>query len=95
MDRVEVPKENMLPNVKGLKGPFSCLNEARFGIAWGAFGAAEDCLRVARTYALDRKMFGKPLAGFQLVQTKFTNMVTEIALGLNLVHQASILHDSG
>ena len=62
MDNVEVPKENMLPNVKGLTGPFSCLNSARFGISWGTLGAAEDCLRIVRQYALDRQMFGKPLA---------------------------------
>ena len=95
MDNVEVPKENMLPNVKGLTGPFSCLNSARFGISWGTLGAAEDCLRIVRQYALDRQMFGKPLAQTQLIQKKFADMLTEITLALNAVHTASIMKDQG
>ncbi|RED16566.1 acyl-CoA dehydrogenase [Parasphingopyxis lamellibrachiae] len=83
MDEVFVPEENRLPNAKGLGGPFGCLNKARFGIAWGAMGAAEDCWHRARTYTLDRKQFGRPLAATQLVQLKLANMQTEIALGLN------------
>ncbi|ORX71535.1 glutaryl-CoA dehydrogenase [Linderina pennispora] len=80
MDDVEVPVENMLPEVSGLKGPFSCLNKARYGIAWGVLGAAEACLTVARNYALDRKQFGVPLARFQLVQAKLAAAHSEIAL---------------
>lgn len=83
MDNVRVPKENMLPNVHGLKGPFSCLNNARYGISWGAMGAAEACVAQARSYTLDRKQFGVPLARFQLVQKKLADAVTEIGLGLN------------
>ncbi|WP_025658347.1 acyl-CoA dehydrogenase [Rhizobium sp. IBUN] len=82
MDEVFVPEENLLPNVSGLKGPFTCLNSARFGIAWGALGAAEDCYARARQYVLDRKQFGRPLAANQLIQKKLADMVTEIALGL-------------
>ncbi len=82
MDEVFVPEENLLPNVSGLKGPFTCLNSARFGIAWGALGAAEDCYAKARQYVLDRKQFGRPLAANQLIQKKLADMVTEIALGL-------------
>src|SRR4051812_3251894 len=82
MDGVEVPEENLLPNVSGLKGPFGCLNRARYGIAWGAMGAAEACFHAARMYTLDRKQFGRPLAATQLVQLKLANMVTEITLGL-------------
>ncbi|RAI45348.1 acyl-CoA dehydrogenase [Rhodoplanes roseus] len=82
MDDVFVPEENLLPGVTGLKGPFTCLNSARFGIAWGALGAAEDCYATARRYVLDRKQFGRPLAANQLVQKKLADMVTEIALGL-------------
>jgi glutaryl-CoA dehydrogenase len=83
MDEVFVPEENKLPNAKGLGGPFGCLNKARYGIAWGSMGAAEDCWHRARTYTLDRKQFGRPLAATQLVQLKLANMQTEIALGLN------------
>ncbi len=83
MDEVFVPEENRLPNAKGLGGPFGCLNKARYGIAWGSMGAAEDCWHRARTYTLDRKQFGRPLAATQLVQLKLANMQTEIALGLN------------
>lgn len=82
MDDVQVPKENMLPNIKGLKGPFMCLNNARYGISWGVLGAAEDCYFRAREYTLDRKQFGKPLASNQLIQIKLTNMLSEISLGL-------------
>lgn len=81
MDNVIVPKENMLPNVKGLKGPFSCLNNARYGISWGVLGAAEDCYLRAREYVLDRKQFNRPLAANQIVQLKLTDMLTEITLG--------------
>ena len=82
MDNVKVPVENMLPLVKGLKGPFTCLNNARYGIAWGALGAAEDCYMRARTYCLDRIQFGKPLAANQLIQMKLSNMITDISLGI-------------
>ncbi len=82
MDDVLVPEENLLPNVKGLKGPFGCLNKARFGIAWGALGAAEFCWHAARQYTLDRQQFGRPLAATQLVQKKLADMQTEISLGL-------------
>ena len=82
MDGVEVPESALLPNVSGLKGPFGCLNRARYGISWGAMGAAEDCWRRARNYTLDRKQFKRPLAATQLVQKKLADMQTEIALGL-------------
>ncbi len=82
MDNVFVPEENLMPNVSGLKGPFTCLNSARFGIAWGALGAAEDCYAKARQYVLDRKQFGRPLAANQLIQKKLADMATEITLGL-------------
>ncbi|KAA6487642.1 acyl-CoA dehydrogenase [Agrobacterium rhizogenes] len=82
MENVFVPEENLLPNVSGLKGPFTCLNSARFGIAWGALGAAEDCYAKARQYVLDRQQFGRPLAANQLIQKKLADMVTEITLGL-------------
>jgi glutaryl-CoA dehydrogenase len=81
MDNVIVPKENMLPYVKGLKGPFSCLNNARYGISWGVLGAAEDCYLRAREYCLDRKQFNRPLAANQIVQLKLTEMLTEITIG--------------
>ena len=82
MEEVFVPEENLLPNVSGLKGPFTCLNSARFGIAWGALGAAEACYATARQYTMDRKQFGRPLAANQLIQKKLADMATEIALGL-------------
>ena len=82
MDNVFCPDENAFPEVRGLKGPFTCLNSARYGIAWGALGAAEDCWHRARQYVLDRKQFGKPLAANQLVQKKLADMQTEITLGL-------------
>jgi glutaryl-CoA dehydrogenase len=82
MDNVKVPKENMLPHVKGLRGPFTCLNNARYGISWGVMGAAEDCYFRSRQYCLDRIQFKKPLVANQLIQMKLTNMLTEISLGL-------------
>ena len=95
MDRVEVGREALLPNVKGLKGPFGCLNRARYGIAWGALGAAETCWHTARQYALDRTQFGRPLAQTQLVQKKLADMQTEIALGLHSALQLGRLMDQG
>jgi len=95
MDDVFVPDENVLPGVSGLKGPFSCLNKARFGIAWGALGAAEFCWHAARNYTVERKQFGKPLAANQLVQLKLANMQTEIALGLQAVLRLGRLFDDG
>jgi glutaryl-CoA dehydrogenase len=82
MDGVVVPEANLLPNASGLGGPFGCLNRARYGIAWGTMGAAEDCWHRARSYVLDRKQFGRPLAANQLIQKKLADMQTEIALGL-------------
>ncbi len=82
MDEVELPEEALLPGVQGLKGPFSCLNRARYGISWGAMGAAEFCFHTARQYGLDRHQFGRPLAATQLFQNKLANMETDIALGL-------------
>ena len=82
LDNVEVPESALLPKAKGLSGPFSCLNKARFGIAWGVMGAAEDCWHRSRQYTLDRKVFGKPLAATQLIQMKLAQMQTDIALGL-------------
>ena len=95
MDDVFVPDENLLPNVKGLKGPFGCLNKARYGIAWGALGAAEACWHAARQYTLDRQQFGRPLAANQLIQWKLANMQTEIALGLEAVLRVGRLTDAG
>lgn len=95
MDNVFVPEENLLPNVKGLKGPFGCLNKARFGIAWGALGAAEFCWHGARQYTLDRIQFNRPLAATQLVQKKLADMQTEISLGLQGCLQAARLMDEG
>jgi len=82
MDSVFVPEANLLPNVRGLKGPFGCLNKARYGISWGAMGAAEYCWQAARNYTLERKQFGRPLAANQIIQLKLAEMQTEIALGL-------------
>ena len=93
MDEVFVPDENLLPNVKGLKGPFGCLNKARYGIAWGTLGAAEYCWHAARQYTLDRKQFGRPLAANQLIQLKLANMMTEITLGLQAVLRVGRLFD--
>ena len=95
MEDVFVPAENLLPNVTGLAGPFGCLNRARFGIAWGAMGAAEFCWHAARQYTLDRKQFGRPLAANQLVQKKLADMQTEITLGLQAALQAGRLFDAG
>jgi glutaryl-CoA dehydrogenase len=95
MDEVEVPAGNMLPNVQGLKGPMACLNSARYGIAWGALGAAEYCWHAARQYVLDRKQFGKPLAANQLVQKKLADMQTEITLGLQACLRLGRLKDEG
>ncbi len=93
MDDVFVPEENLLPNASGLSGPFGCLNKARFGIAWGALGAAEYCWHAARQYTLDRQQFGRPLAATQLVQKKLADMQTEISLGLQGCLQAGRLMD--
>ncbi|MCK6452147.1 MAG: acyl-CoA dehydrogenase [Alphaproteobacteria bacterium] len=93
MDDVEVPEANLLPNVKGLKGPFGCLNRARYGIAWGSMGAAEFCWMAAREYTLNRKQFGRPLAANQLVQKKLADMQTEIALGLQACLRVGRLMD--
>ncbi|RUU12870.1 acyl-CoA dehydrogenase [Mesorhizobium sp. USDA-HM6] len=95
MEGVEVGEEALLPNVSGLKGPFGCLNRARYGISWGAMGAAEDCWHRARQYGLDRKQFGKPLAGTQLFQKKLADMQTEIALGLQGSLRVGRLMDEG
>jgi glutaryl-CoA dehydrogenase len=95
MQDVFVPEENMFPDVKGLRGPFSCLNNARYGISWGALGAAEFCFHAARAYTLDRKMFGRPLAATQLVQKKLADMQTEITLGLQSVLRLGRLMDEG
>ena len=95
MDGVFVPEENRLPGARGLAGPFGCLNRARYGIAWGAMGAAEACWHAARTYALERKQFGRPLAANQLVQRKLADMQTEIALGLQGALAAGRMMDAG
>jgi glutaryl-CoA dehydrogenase len=95
MDDVEVPEDNLLPNVSGLKGPFGCLNNARFGIAWGALGAAEFCWHAARNYTLNRKQFGRALAANQLIQKKLADMQTEIALGLQACLRLGRLKDEG
>jgi glutaryl-CoA dehydrogenase len=95
MDDVFVPEENLLPNVSGLKGPFGCLNNARFSICWGALGAAEFCWHAARQYALDRKQFGRPLAANQLIQKKLADMQSEIAIGLLACLHVSRLREQG
>ncbi|CAN0618655.1 glutaryl-CoA dehydrogenase [Burkholderia multivorans] len=95
LDEVFVPEENMLPNVSGLRGPFTCLNSARYGIAWGALGAAESCWHTARQYVLDRKQFGRPLAANQLIQKKLADMQTEITLGLQGVLRLGRMKDEG
>ena len=95
MDDVFVPEENMMPGVKGLRGPFSCLNNARYGIAWGAMGAAEFCWHAARSYTLERRQFGRPLAANQLIQKKLVDMQTEITLGLNACLRLGRLKDDG
>ncbi len=95
MADVFVPEDHLLPNVKGLRGPFGCLNKARYGIAWGAMGAAEFCWHAARQYTLDRKAFGKPLAANQLIQKKLADMQTEITLGLHAALRVGRLMDEG
>lgn len=95
MDRVFVPEENIFPEVRGLGGPFGCLNKARFGIAWGCLGAAEFCWHAARRYTLDREQFGRPLAANQLIQVKLVDMQTEITLGLQACLRAGRLMDEG
>jgi len=95
MDEVEVGEGALLPNVSGLKGPFGCLNRARYGIAWGVMGAAEACMAAARSYTMDRKQFGRPLAATQLVQLKLADMATEIALGLQAALRVGRRLDEG
>ncbi|MCZ2414799.1 MAG: acyl-CoA dehydrogenase, partial [Burkholderiales bacterium] len=95
MDQVFVPDEQLMPGVEGLKGPFTCLNSARYGIAWGALGAAEDCWHRARQYVLDRKQFGRPLAANQLIQKKLADMQTEITLGLQGCLRLGRMKDEG
>jgi glutaryl-CoA dehydrogenase len=95
MDGVEVPEDALLPEVEGLKGPFGCLNRARYGISWGAMGAAEFCLHAARQYGLDRKQFGRPLAATQLYQKKLADMMSDIALGLQASLRVGRLMDEG
>ena len=95
MDGVFVPEENLFPEIQGLAGPFGCLNKARYGIAWGALGAAEFCWHAARQYTLDRDQFGRPLAANQLIQLKLANMQTEIAIGLQGALRAGRLLDEG
>src|SRR5262249_35893924 len=95
LDGVGVPEDNLLPNVKGLAGPFGCLNMARYGIVWGAMGAAEDCWHRARQYVLDRKQFGRPLAANQLIQKKLADMQTEITLGLHGAYRLGRLIEAG
>ena len=95
MDEVFVPEANLLPGVTGLRGPFTCLDNARYGIAWGALGAAETCWHAARDYTLSRQAFGKPLAATQLVQKKLADMMTEITLGLHACLRLGRLKDQG
>ncbi|MCR9214906.1 MAG: acyl-CoA dehydrogenase [Proteobacteria bacterium] len=95
MDNVFVPEENLLPNIKGLGGPFGCLNNARYGIAWGALGAAEFCWQAALSYTLERKQFGRPLAANQLIQKKLADMQTEISIGLQSCLRVGHLKDEG
>lgn len=95
LENAFVPEENLLPNVSGLKGPFGCLNKARYGIAWGVMGTSEFCWHAARQYTLDRKQFGRPLAANQLIQKKLADMQTEITLGLQAALQVGRLMDSG
>lgn len=92
---VEIPEENMLPGVKGLKGPFSCLNMARYGISWGVLGAAEFCWHTARDYVMDRKVFGRPLGATQIIQKRLAEMQTEITLGLSACYHLGQLVDKG
>lgn len=94
MDDVQLAEDSLLPNVEGLRGPFTCLNNARYGIAWGALGAAEACMAIARQYTIDRVQFQKPLAANQLIQKKLADMNTEISLGLLACVQAGRLKDA-
>ncbi|WP_050033673.1 acyl-CoA dehydrogenase family protein [Halorubrum halophilum] len=95
LQNVRVPKENRLPGVEGMKGPLSCLTQARYGIAWGAVGAAADCFEVAREYATDREQFGKPIGGFQMQQQKLAEMATQITLAQLLAHRLAELKEAG
>jgi glutaryl-CoA dehydrogenase len=95
MDEVFVPEANIFPTVTGLRGPFTCLDNARYGIAWGALGAAETCWHAARDYTMSRQAFGKPLAGTQLIQKKLADMMTEITLGLHSCLRLGRLKDEG
>ncbi len=95
LEDVEIPEENLLPNVSGLKGPFGCLNRARYGIGWGVLGAAEACYAASRQYTLDRKQFGRPLAANQLVQKKLADMATDIAFGLQACLQVGRMFEAG
>jgi len=95
MDNVLCPDENVFPEIRGLKGPFMCLNSARYGICWGALGAAEDCWHRARNYVLERKQFGRPLAANQLIQKKLADMQTEISIGLQAVLRLGRMKDEG
>jgi glutaryl-CoA dehydrogenase len=95
MDEVFVPEENLLPGVEGLRGPFTCLTSARYGVAWGAMGAAEFCWHAARSYTVERKQFGRPLAANQLIQKKLVDMQTEITLGLHTALRLGRLKDEG
>ena len=95
MDNVFCPEENMFPEVRGLKGPFTCLNSARYGIAWGALGAAEDCWHRAHAYVMERTQFGRPLAANQLIQKKLADMQTEISLGLQACLRLGRMKDEG
>merc|ERR550525_312592 len=95
LDEVKIPKENVLPKVTGMRGPFACLNSARLGIAWGAWGAAEFCLESVRQYTMDRHQFKRPLAANQLIQMKMSNALTEITIGLNAVLQATRMKEEG
>jgi len=95
MENVFCPEENAFPDVRGLKGPFTCLNSARYGIAWGALGAAEDCWFRSRDYVMDRKQFGRPLAANQLIQKKLADMQTEITIGLQAVLRLGRMKDEG
>jgi len=95
LDNVEVPEENLLPKAVGLKGPFVCVDSARYGISWGVLGAAEACFHTARQYVLDRKQFGSPLASFQLIQRDLADMQTEITLGLQACLRVGRLKDEG
>ena len=95
LDEVEVDQNSILPNVEGLKGPFGCLNKARYGISWGALGAAEDCWHISRNYALERKQFGKPLAQTQLIQKKLVDMQTQIFMGYLASYKVGRAIDQG